>query len=118
MSTYSRKNKSATFIALLPILLSITISTADAQFLLDRARDRADERYEDRQDLLDRIEDRAKEEQAYYDEDQDRYDRNDEIPAKETVESESQSDEECTVQQVLKLKDAGLSDNQIQDACE
>lgn len=43
---------------------------------------------------------------------------NDEIPAEETVESESQSDEKCTVEQVLKLKDAGLSNDQIQAACE
>ena len=45
-------------------------------------------------------------------------DNNDETPAEITPESESQSDEKCTVQQVLKLKDAGLSENQIQDACE
>jgi len=43
---------------------------------------------------------------------------NDEIPAEKTAESESQSDEKCTVQQVLKMRDAGLSDNQIQAACE
>ena len=45
-------------------------------------------------------------------------DSNDEIPAETTPESESQSDDKCTVQQVLKLRDAGLSDNQIQAACE
>lgn len=43
---------------------------------------------------------------------------NDEIPAEKTSESDSQSDEKCTVQQVLSMKNSGLSDNQIEAACE
>ena len=104
MNFYNRKNKPVKFVASLLFLLATTISTAYAQDWLDRARDRADDRYDDRQEILDRVEDR--------------YDENNEIPAEKTVESESQLDEKCTVQQVLKLKDAGLSENQIQEACE
>ncbi len=104
MTFYNRKNKPVIFVASLLFLLATTISTAYAQDWLDRARDRADDRYDDRQEILDRAEDR--------------YDENNEIPAEKTIESESQLDEKCTVQQVLKLKDAGLSENQIQKACE
>jgi hypothetical protein len=43
---------------------------------------------------------------------------NDEIPAEKTPELETQSDEKCSVQQILKMKDAGLSNNQIEQACE
>ena len=111
MNFYNRKNKPVIFVASLLFLLATTISTAYAQDWLDRARDRADDRYDDRQEILDRVEDR-------YDEERDRYDENNEIPAEKTVESESQLDEKCTVQQVLKMKDAGLSDKQIEGACE
>ena len=111
MNFYNRKNKPVIFVASLLFLLATTITTAYAQDWLDRARDRADDRYDDRQEILDRAEDR-------YDEELDRIDEDNEAPAEKTVESESQSDEECTVEQVLKLKDSGLSDNQIQKACE
>ena len=111
MSIYNRKNKPVIFVASLLFLLGTAISTAYAQDWLDRARDRADDRYDDRQEALDQIEDR-------YDEELDRYDENNEIPAEKTVESESKPDERCTVEQVLKLKDAGLSENQIKEACE
>lgn len=40
------------------------------------------------------------------------------VPTEKTVQSKPQSDEKCTVQQVLKMKDAGLSDNQIEAACQ
>ena len=118
MSFYNRKNKPVIFVALLLFLLATTISTAYAQDWLDRARDRADDRYDDRQEMLDRIENRYDEEQDRYDEERDHHDENNEIPAEKTVESEPKLDEKCTVQQVLKLKDAGLSDNQIKKACE
>lgn len=118
MNFYNRKNKPVIFVASLLFLLATTISTAYAEDWLDRARDRADDRYDDRQEILDRAEGRYDEELDRLDEEEDRYDENNEIPAEKTVESESQLDEKCTVQQVLKLKDAGLSENQIQEACE
>jgi hypothetical protein len=111
MSIYNRKNKPVIFVASLLFLLGTAISTAYAQDWLDRARDRQDDRYDDRQEALDQLENR-------YDEELDRYEENNEVPAENTVESESQPDEKCTVEQVLKMKDAGLSENQIKDACE
>jgi hypothetical protein len=115
---FNRKNEPVRFVASLLFLLATTISTAYAQYWIDRARDRADDRYEDRQEILDRVEDRYYEERDRLDDELDRYDENNEVPAEKTVESESQLDEKCTVQQVLKLKDAGLSDSQILEACE
>ncbi len=106
------------FLALLLFLLATTISTANAQDWLDRARDRADDRYDDRQERLDRAEERYDEELDSIEKEQDQIDENAENPAEKSVESESPSDEKCTVEQVLKLKDSGLSDNQIQKACE
>ena len=111
MNFYNRKNKPLMFLASLLFVLATTISTAQAQDWLDRARDRADDRYEDRQDALDRAEDR-------YDEELDRVEEDNAAPAEKTVESDSESDDKCTVDQVLKMKDSGLSDGQIQKACE
>jgi hypothetical protein len=111
MNFFNKKNKPVMFLASLLFLLATTISTANAQDWLDRARDRADDRYEDRQDALDRAEDR-------YDEELDRIEEDNEAPAEKTAESDSESDDKCTVDQVLKMKDSGLSDNQIQAACE
>ena len=118
MNFYNRKNKPVIFVASLLFLLATTIPAAYAQDWLDRARDRADDRYDDRQERLDRAEDRYDEEVDRLDKELDHPDENDGDTAEKTVESESQSDEECTVQQVLKLKESGLSDNQIQKACE
>jgi hypothetical protein len=118
MNFYNRKNKPVIFVASLLFLLATTISVAFAQDWVDRARDRADDRYDNRQERLDQAEDRYDEEVDRLDKELDNPDENDEDTAEKTVESESQSDEECTVQQVLKLKESGLSDNQIQKACE
>ena len=120
MNFFNSKNKPVIFVASLLFLLATTISTACAQDWLDRAQDRADDRYEDRQERLDRAEDRLDEELGRLDEDNETHAEktNNDTPAEKTVESESQSDEKCTVDQVLKMKDSGLSDNQIQKACE
>ena len=40
------------------------------------------------------------------------------LSAEKKVESKPQLNEKCSVKQVLKMKDAGLSDNQIEAACE
>jgi hypothetical protein len=122
MNFYNRKNKPVMFVASLLFLFATTISTVYAQDWLDRAQDRADDRYNDRQERLDRAEDPLDEELDRIEEDNEApaENENNEAPAEKTAESDSEaeSDDKCTVDQVLKMKDSGLSDNQIQKACE